>query len=157
MKQALEKFYDIIGSISALFDDFIPEALISQGLKPSVATLCTNIEAKYKISTKYVYEGDETRVAEDIEIMAYQIIQELVINVIKHASAKKLTVELQKNACRIFLKITDDGKGFDKSKLTSKTEGGLNKIRARLASSFGWISISSQPEKGTEVSVEINL
>lgn len=157
MKKALEKFYDIVGSLSALFEDVIPESLISQGLKPSIITLCSNLETKYNINTRCVYQGDEGRVPEDIEIMTYQIVQELVVNVVKHANAPKITVELNKNINQLFVKVTDNGRGFDKNQLKTNTEGGLNKIRAKLANSVGWMSISSKPGEGTEVSVEINF
>ncbi len=157
MKQALEKFYDIVGSLSALFEDVIPESLISQGLKPSILMLCSNLETKYKINTHCIYQGDEGRVPENIEIMTYQIVQELIINIIKHANAQRVTVELNKNINQIFVKVTDNGQGFDKTQIKMKTEGGLNKIRAKLAGSDGWMSTISNPGEGTEVSVEINF
>lgn len=157
MKQALEKFYDIVGSLSALFDDFIPESVISQGLKPSILTLCSNLETKFKITVQCVYDDDKTRLPENIDIMAYQIIQELLINVIKHANASKVTLEIHQSINQLFVKVIDNGKGFEKSKLDMKTEGGLNKIRAKFADSLGWLSINSIPGEGTAVSVEINF
>lgn len=157
MKQALEKFYDIVGSLSALFDDIIPESLISQGLKPSILTLCSNLETKYKIATHCVYDDDKTRLPENIDIMAYQIIQELLINVVKHANASTVTLEIHQSINQLFVKVSDNGKGFEKAKLEMKTEGGLNKIRGKLADSLGWVSVNSNPGEGTAVSVEINF
>lgn len=157
MKQALEKFYEIAGSFSAFFEDIIPESLISQGLKPSLSTLCTNIEANYKIETHLTFKSDDGRLYEKIEIMTYQIVQELLVNVVKHANARRVTIELHAGIHQVFVKIADNGQGFDKAQLKMKTEGGLNKIRAKLSDPAGWLSITSKPGEGTEVSVEINF
>lgn len=157
MKRTLENFISIVGDISSLFEDIIPESLISQGLKPSLQSLCNSVESNFKIETWLKYVGDDNRLTEKQELMVYQIIQELVINVINHADASKLTVELNKIKSHVFIKVIDDGKGIGHSLKNIKTDGGLNKIRAKLADKFGWLAISGQPGNGTTVTVEINF
>jgi signal transduction histidine kinase len=157
MKKTLENFVNVVGDMSSLFEDIIPESLISQGLKVPLQSLCDTIETNFKLETRFNCLGDECRLTEKQELMVYQIIQELVINVINHANAKKMTLELNKCNNRVFIKVIDDGKGMDNSLKNKKTDGGLNKIRAKLADKYGWLAISGQPGKGTTVTVEINF
>ena len=86
----------------------------------------------------------------------YRVIQESVNNVIKHAQASQLNVQLIKNKNSIEATIEDNGIGFD-SKGTDYEGIGLKNIRDRVAFLKGNVDISSQKGKGTLLAIQIPI
>ncbi|SHJ79013.1 Tetratricopeptide repeat-containing protein [Reichenbachiella agariperforans] len=85
----------------------------------------------------------------------YRIIQELVANVVKHASAKSAEVSLTKNDREINLIVEDDGRGFDRSQ---KNKGiGLENIKHRLETLKGTMHIDSSVGRGTIVNIDLTV
>ena len=86
-------------------------------------------------------------------INTYRIVQETIKNTLKHANAKTLTVEAFKEQGKIYLRLTDDGDGFD---LTAKQENagiGIAFLKERASLMSATIEFKSQPGKGTEVTI----
>lgn len=89
---------------------------------------------------------------QNTEIVIYRIIQELLNNVIKHADAKKVLIQLSREQDRFNLTVEDDGKGFN---LNEKTYGsGLENIKARTSYLNGNIEILSKPGEGTSINID---
>jgi signal transduction histidine kinase len=85
------------------------------------------------------------------------VIQESVNNVIKHASAIALDIQLNKTDDEITVTIEDNGKGFD-ARSSDRYEGiGLKNIRTRVEYLKGFVEWDSAPGKGTLVSIHIPL
>ena len=95
------------------------------------------------------------KITEECKLMFYRIIQEQVMNIIKYANASAVSIDLHSMEHLIVLKITDDGKGFNK---VAHTEGiGLKNIRNRAAFYNGRIKITTEPGKGCSLAVYIPL
>ena len=93
------------------------------------------------------------RVDEAIKINLYRISQEAVYNIIKYAKAQKVIVRLKKKKEKIELSIVDDGLGFDTNK---KQKGiGLKNIHSRAKTIGAEITIQSELETGTEITLSI--
>ena len=87
-----------------------------------------------------------------VEIAVYRIIQELVSNVLKHAKARELSIDVTRRPGRLSVIVSDNGLGFD---TTKPAEGmGLGNVRSRAASLGGKVQVDSSPGVGTTVSVE---
>ena len=87
---------------------------------------------------------------------AFRIFQECLTNVVRHAQAKLVRVELRQEDGSIVLVVTDDGVGFRVSDL-SNTLGslGLLGMKERAQACGGDVHISSAPGKGTTVTVRV--
>ena len=83
------------------------------------------------------------------EIQLYHIIVEALNNVVKHAAATNLKLQLTQANGNLYLQVVDDGQGFDPAKTTGGM--GLRNIRERVAQLDGQLSVSSQPGKGTQL------
>jgi signal transduction histidine kinase len=83
----------------------------------------------------------------------YRITQELINNVLKHAEAKNVSLQIGQRDEKIILMIEDDGKGFDV--LAHKDGYGLHNLNARTQLMNGTMVIDSQVGKGTSVLIEI--
>lgn len=95
------------------------------------------------------------------ELVLFRMIQESCNNILKHAEAKNIRINLTYEKDMLSVQIMDDGKGFDPLELEKqKTIGanaGLKNLRHRAALLDGKIEIQSQPLKGTSLLFEIPL
>ena len=101
------------------------------------------------------------RLSQQIETAFYQIIQEAVRNIEKHAhSAKQVILKINKQANYVNLTISNDGLGFEKSTIESTNPDrglGLRNMQDRAELLEGSMRVNSSLEKGTTVIVSIPL
>jgi signal transduction histidine kinase len=91
----------------------------------------------------------------EIEITTFRIYQELVTNILRHAEAEHVSVELYERGGRLVLAVEDDGKGFDPAERFAGA--GLTGMRERAGLVNGTIRFDSEPGMGTHVVLEIPL
>lgn len=97
--------------------------------------------------------------AEDVRITLLQAVRELLFNVAKHAKTKNAVITLTRSSDdRILVTVSDDGVGFDSSRIAPLRESGaggmgLFSLRERLTLSGGGIEVSSSLGKGSRVTV----
>jgi signal transduction histidine kinase len=103
----------------------------------------------------------ETRPAPDIEIACFRVTQEALTNIIKHAGAREVLVELQQHDTELSLIIRDDGKGLDLPvALAGAARGetiGLSGMQERVELYGGRLEINSQPGRGAELCARFPL
>jgi signal transduction histidine kinase len=91
----------------------------------------------------------------EIETVIFRIYQELVTNILRHAHAEGVSVELYERDGKIVLAVEDDGQGFDPE---AKSEGaGITGMRERAALVNGTVRFDSEAGMGTHVVVEVPL
>jgi signal transduction histidine kinase len=95
------------------------------------------------------------KVANNVKINLYRILQESLQNINKYANAKNISVELRKDNGQIVLKISDDGIGFDVN--TKKKGIGLQNMQSRVQECEGTFEIKSKKGKGTTTVVMVPL
>ena len=102
---------------------------------------------------------DETSIPEtlkkDIKESIYRIIQELIINIIKHANATKIDLNINSEDQKIIIKVSDNGIGFNYEKVNKGL--GLVGIKQRIKYHKGIININSEKQKGTSVLIELPI
>ena len=90
-----------------------------------------------------------------IETECFRVAQEALTNVVRHAQAKTVSVELRKEAGQLHLRVRDDGIGFDVGAVREAAMRGaslgLLSMEERAALAGGGLEFKSVPEKGTEV------
>ena len=103
--------------------------------------------------------GPRTALSEEAEQQLLRIAQEAVTNVLKHAGASRIWVKLHIEARRLFLRIVDNGRGFELHDAFSSQGGhfGLIGMRERAERLGGELRLASQPGGGTEVEVKVPL
>lgn len=152
LAERLRKTHDELRNIS--HNIAIP-ALEENTLVELTGNLLANVKSDHGLDVGYVYFPQDKPFALDqrLEIAAYRIIQELVNNVIKHAGAKKIELQLTRHDDGLLIAIEDDGQGFDPKSVKSGL--GLKNIKERAAVYGGTVKIDSQRDRGTFISVEI--
>jgi signal transduction histidine kinase len=97
--------------------------------------------------------------SKDVEQDVFRIAQEAVTNVVKHAGAKKIAVNLDIQPRKLNLTIADDGCGFDEGQAFASARGhfGLLGMRERAKRMRGELRLESKAGRGTTVEVEVPL
>lgn len=135
-----------------------PPSLDALGLVPTLDRELAALRAETALEIELAAEPIELPSA--VETAVYRIVREAVGNVVKHASARRLVVELRQAPSTLLVTIRDDGQGFDLAALerSGHLRGiGLVGVRRRVELLGGTCQIRTGPGEGTEVAVKIPL
>jgi two-component system, NarL family, sensor kinase len=135
--------------------NLMPEILMKFGLEEALNEFCHSIETSSGIHVIYQQLGKERKLSSAAESAVYRIVQELVNNVLKHAEASQVVVQLTKHPEKVTIAVEDNGIGFDTAALLTKTGAGILNIQHRVNYFKGMIDIDSEPGKGTSVTIEL--
>jgi len=138
-----------------------PPILYELGLIAAIEWLAEHFESKYGFKVKVVSDGNSVPLREEVQIVLFKCVNELLMNVAKHAQAKRVTVSVTGVKASFRITVADDGKGFDTAMLESASTisnaFGLFSVRERLKCLDGKFEISSVVGKGTTATLEAPL
>ena len=148
----LAKASDTVREISHDIGDSL---LMKLGLIPAIEDLANTIETSKKLSMSLIHQGIVERLPSKIEKNLFKVIQELLSNILKHAEAQNVTLNLFLKDEHLSVTVEDDGKGFDTKAAKIKDGIGMLNIKARVKELNGTLEIDSQISHGTTVTMEI--
>lgn len=132
-----------------------PSVLDTFGIIAAIELEADEFEQRTRISC-ILESGDEgPAVSPDISIALFRILQEALANIIKHASASEVAVNIHNRKEGIALTVQDNGRGFSEADRAKPRSFGLRGIRERVEYFGGDVRIDSRPGQGTKVSVFI--
>lgn len=147
---------EAIRSVREISNNMSPHLLMNFGLARGVENFINKSAAIHneKFSFKTNLKGE--RFEEDVEVIFYRVICELINNSLKHAACSEITLSLMHMGNRLCLTYADNGKGFNLQTVADYGMG-LSNIHSRIHSLGGELEILSAKGKGmsAEVSVEI--
>ncbi|WP_160129384.1 tetratricopeptide repeat-containing sensor histidine kinase [Kordia antarctica] len=141
-------------TVRKIAHNMISGTLTKFGLVPALKELKQKIEETKMLQIELVTHGLDNRLDNSTEIQLYRIIQELLNNILKHAEATEVTIQLLKREADLNIMVTDNGIGFDIKNLTDEGMG-LKSIKARVAEMNGNVLIDSSQGNGTTITLEI--
>ncbi len=152
----------IIDDTRTLTFDLSYPILYELGFEAAVAEWLTDqIQEKHGIRTEFLDDGHQKPLDDDIRVLLFRNVRELLINVVKHAQANKVRVSIRKVKDNIRVSVEDDGVGFDPVEVTSmatkRAEFGLFSIRERLEQLGGLIEIDSKRRHGSKITMTAPL
>ncbi|MDP8245308.1 MAG: sensor histidine kinase [Candidatus Hinthialibacter antarcticus] len=146
-EQSIEDIHSIIFQIS-------PPVLYELGFDRAVKWLVDEYQEQYQISIQYNASNVIEPVPEDRKILLFQIIRELLVNIVKHAQASEVHLQVERKNGSVHIKVQDNGKGFRVEQIEEEFKGyGLFSIRQRLQYIEGSLEIHSQINLGSTISV----
>lgn len=141
-------------AINSLMD----ETPASKDLCARLRETLDEVATKYDLKTDWQLDGESFPVCSpQIEEQVYNITREALINAAQHANAKQVSVQAGQNDGEYFVKIEDDGQGFEPSQPAADGHFGLRIMRARAKHIGGRLEIQSAPGRGTCVTLIWNL
>ncbi|MDP2385814.1 MAG: sensor histidine kinase [Bacteroidota bacterium] len=147
LNQATEEIHNITFNL-------MPRTLEEEGLTAALQELTSRVtnSGKVKIILQ-IYDMGKFILEKQSQFNIYRIIQEAVNNILKHAEASEINIQLIGQDNHITIMIEDDGKGFDIG--AQKSGRGLKNIVTRSLWLNGNINIDSTPGRGTTITTEI--
>lgn len=147
--QALhDQTHDLFAKIRGLAQDLRPPVLDALGLKVSMQTYCTEFTRRTHLPITFEVDESLPSLPDIYNITLYRVLQEALNNIVKHANASLVWVDLSMDDNNITLTVQDNGQGFKTGEL--KPNGmGLSNMRERVTIAGGNFFISSAPRHGT--------
>ncbi len=142
--------------LRSISHNIMPATLSKLGLVAALQNLIGKISGRAGLQISFTAHDLEQRIDETTEISIYRIILELINNIVKHAQADKVSIQLIRYPEYINVIIEDNGRGFDYQKALEDKKGiGLGNVLSRVEFLKGTVDIDSAVGKGTTVIVEI--
>jgi PAS domain S-box-containing protein len=154
MKNGIVRISQDIHSLSRQLH---PSILDDLGLIKAVEAECAGFSKREGIEVLFKHENIPRVIPKDVSLSLYRIIQEGLRNISKYACAEHASVSLQGIDHDILLSVQDDGIGFDWAEAKENPGLGFSSMRERARLIHGELSIKSEPEKGTVVTVRAPL
>jgi signal transduction histidine kinase/ligand-binding sensor domain-containing protein len=152
-QHAEELINEVIQDVRQVLVNLSPMVLEEFGYVVAVEALVNTINQSKQLHVELAVFGMTERLKKDYELALYRITQELLNNVLKHAAAKQVLLQLGQRNRKIILMIEDDGEGFEVN--AHKDGYGLRNLEARTRLIGGILTVDSTPGKGTSISIEI--
>jgi signal transduction histidine kinase len=145
---------EALAEMRALIFELRPGNVEQDGLERALRTHSAALQGR--IGLPIVVESElEGRLPLEIEETFYRISQEALHNVVKHAAARQVRLEIRRVRDGVRLKIEDDGKGFDPATVRDGHLG-LAGMRARAAKIDAELECRSEPGRGTAIEVFVS-
>lgn len=136
-----------------------PPLLEERGLVPALRETVEKFGRDTRLDTEFAAQG-VADVPQDLETLAYRVVQEALSNAGKHARASRIGVAVEAVAGQLRIEVTDDGEGFDSAKAREflrMGRVGLASMRERVELANGTFMVHSTPGRGTSVVATLPL
>jgi two-component system NarL family sensor kinase len=157
MQNALSLVDDSVKEVRAVSHNMMPNTLIKLGLASAVREFITKLGNAPTLKVDLEIVGLDTRLDNQIETVLYRVIQEIVNNIIKHAKASQISMQLIRHDTELNIMIEDNGVGFDTNQLDNFEGIGLKGIQTRIEFLNGSVHFDSSIGRGTTVIIDIPL
>jgi signal transduction histidine kinase len=148
---------EIIANLREISHNLLPNTLQRKGLSEALKEFSGNNSKRNGTKIDF-YQLHPVTITPDKEIHVFRMMQEIIHNTLKHASAKNLQIGMGKENNEIIILSKDDGVGFDPEKIRKSSSGlGLKSIESRIEILNGTYILKSSPGTGTSYFIKIPL
>jgi signal transduction histidine kinase len=145
----------------SLIFEISPPILHELGFDAAVEWLAERVQERYGILVRLRMDGNRKSMGSDMRVILFRALRELLVNVVKHAKAKEVTVAVQRKEGFLQISVEDKGVGFDDARhdlsALQKRGFGLFSIQERLKYLGGTLEVFSSPGRGTRVTLRAPL
>jgi len=135
--------------------------LYELGLEAALESLAEQVQQDHAISVRFISDARPKPLDDDVGVLLFQVVNELLVNVVKHAQARNVEVSMRREGGSLKVEVGDDGVGFQvlEREPRGRERGGfgLFSIRERLRPCGGRLEVQSAPDAGTHVILTVPL
>jgi two-component system sensor histidine kinase UhpB len=150
---------ETLQNVRALSHELRPPLLDEMGWEPALAGLCDSLSQRTGLPVIYGHTGGRRRLASDVELVAYRVVQEALTNIVRHADASQAVVSAVLSEQSLHITIEDDGQGFNVDDLfgseTPSVGLGLLGMQERVDAVGGKLDFHSEPGQGTTIDARL--
>jgi signal transduction histidine kinase len=158
-EQMLAYIDTVIENVRRLSWDLCPSCLEDLGLSSSLGYLVDDICRNHNITCDVKMDEIDPLFSPETQINIYRIFQESLTNIVKHAGASLVSVQVNRQNGQVSFKIRDNGRGFNLQQAMSgkvaKKNLGLTAMNERALMAQGSLQISSRKGRGTTITFSI--
>jgi PAS domain S-box-containing protein len=150
---------DAVGMARSLSHELSPPLLSGERLVDLLDWVAQRKRSLYGLDVEVEVAGECLMPEEDLRVLIYQLVRELLYNVAKHAGTDRARVTAERAGHRVRVVVEDEGVGFDPATLEEVAGVGLGlpSVRDRLEIVGGRLDVESTPGEGTRVALEVPL
>jgi signal transduction histidine kinase len=148
LQQALEASQRIMLSLRP--------AILDEGLVPALQWLVTTFQKRTQAEALLRCAKDTLALPAEVQAVAFSVVREALTNVVKHAQASRVRIDVSDQEGVLTVEVTDNGKGLQPKELTKNTSFGILGLRERAQSVGGWLDVSSS-DAGVSVTLTVPL
>jgi len=146
---------EAIRSVREISNNMSPQVLMDFGLAQGVKGFISRSIALHGISIRFTTNLCKERFDNDVEVIMYRVICELINNSLKHSGCSAVNLSLSFDGSELKLDYTDNGRGFN-PKAVLDCGMGLSNIASRVNSLNGTFDIESRKGEGMKAVVRVN-
>ncbi|MCX7918260.1 MAG: PAS domain S-box protein [bacterium] len=147
--------------IRTLTIELSPPILYDVGFEAAIRWLAEQIQLQYNIPIRVKIELKSQPLPHNLQVLLYQLIRELLVNVGKHARARHAKLTLQQEGHVLNIQVADNGIGFSifefDINLMKAGKYGLFNVQEQIKNIGGNMQVMSAPGKGTTVTLSVPL
>jgi hypothetical protein len=146
-------------NLRRLMSGLRPPLLEERGLIPALRETVDRFGRDNQVQTEFSGHAS-VEIPQDLETLAYRVVQEALSNSVKHAGPVSVTVAVETTGGQLRVEVTDDGQGFDSGKAREYLQSGrvgLASMRERVELANGMFMVHSTPGRGTTVVASLPL
>ncbi|PHN03201.1 ATP-binding protein [Flavilitoribacter nigricans] len=142
-------------TVREISHNLTPYVLEQQGLFFAIEDMCRNLSLNHNAEFHFMSFGSDEALPDILKITLLRITQEMLKNIVNHADAREVIVQLTVEDDEVILVVEDDGKGFDIAK--TKKGIGLDNIQSRINYLQGTLDVDSTIGSGSTFTVQLPL
>lgn len=135
--------------------------LYELGLEAALERLTEQVQQEHGLSARFITDDRPKPLEDDVRVLVFQAVNELLVNAVKHARAQNLEVSMRREGGSLKVEVGDDGVGFQTppTQPRRREQGGfgLFSIRERLRPCGGLLEVQTEPGAGTHVILTVPL
>jgi len=146
-----------VREVRGISHNLMPNALLKRGLGAAVRDFLDKLPDHDGLRAEVEVFGLDARLDPTVESVLFRVVQELVQNIIKHAQATEITLQLVQSDTELTVVVEDNGVGFDPRAMDEQAGIGMRNVHSRMAYLGGQAYFDSAPGRGTTVSLDVPL
>ncbi len=146
---------DAVDSVQRITSKLRPNILDEVGLIAAIEWQANEFSKNTGLTFNYIHDKDELVLDDEKSTAIFRILQEALTNIVRHANATRVKIELREFKNNLILEITDNGKGITQSQIKDSHSLGILGMKERALIFGGNVIIKSSMGNGTTVIVEI--
>lgn len=155
--RALSYIESCINETRFLTANLYPRVLYEFGLGAALQSLAEEYSDRFDLKVRVKVEGEPENVGDEINLLLYRTVSELLTNVVKHAQAEHAKIQFSARESHVAVSVIDDGIGFSypEDTVPEITGFGLFSIQERVSNAGGSVRIEKPVPGGSRVTVSV--
>ncbi|HZI65594.1 MAG TPA: PAS domain-containing sensor histidine kinase [Thermoanaerobaculia bacterium] len=156
-REILTSIDELLRTVRNLSTELRPSVLDHLDLVDALEWQARDFEARTGIRCRLVNRAEGLTVALASKTDLYRVTQEALTNVVRHADASRVQIQVSREATDLLLEISDNGHGISDEDLNRRNSLGLLGIRERIQALGGTVSLKNASEGGVKLRIRIPL